>query len=145
MPTSTWSSSHLGSRVQDANANPDERDANTQTPLLQKTPLKPVTVSKRIALLLQNWWLWEIVSASTAVLAATVIIIILLVFDQSSLPDWPSVFTVRCVHILDSQLLLNYCVDQLSHLLLCNHSEAFHHVGCWCLHLPIKMAMVPPR
>lgn len=88
-------SSHLDGHVQDAD--PEERDADTQTPLLKRSLLTPATLSKRVALLFQNWWLWEIVSAITAILAIIVIIIILVIFDQSSLPDWPSVFTVRCI------------------------------------------------
>lgn len=71
------------------------QDVDSQTPLLKGSIPKPTATSKRIALLFQNWWLWEIVSAGTAVLAVVVIIIILVIFDQSSLPDWPSVFTVR--------------------------------------------------
>lgn len=90
--------SHLDDHAQ--GSNPNERDANSQTPLLKRPFPKPATVSARINLLFQNWWLWEIVSAMTAVLAITVIIVILVVFDQSSLPDWPSVLTVRSIYIL---------------------------------------------
>ena len=78
----------------------NEQDANSQTPLLKRPLPKPATLLARITLLFQNWWLWEIISAITAVLAFTVIIVILAIFDQSSLPDWPSVFTVRSVYIL---------------------------------------------
>ena len=90
-------SSHLDGRAQDANL--DERDADSQTPLLKRSLAKPATVSKRVSLLFQNWWLWEIVSAVVAVLTIIVIIVILVIFDQSSLPDWPSVFTVRSIYI----------------------------------------------
>ena len=51
------------------------RDVDCQTPLLKGSVPKPTATSKRIALLFQNWWLWEIVSAGTAVLAVVVIII----------------------------------------------------------------------
>ena len=78
----------------------NEQNANSQTPLLKRPFPKPATLLARITLLFQNWWLWEIISAITAVLAITVIIVILAIFDQSSLPDWPSVFTVRSVYIL---------------------------------------------
>lgn len=70
MPTS--GSSHLDGHAQDANA---------QTPLLKKPLHKSATVSKRIALLFQDWWLWEVVSAITAVLAIIVILVILVVFN----------------------------------------------------------------
>lgn len=133
MPTS--GSSHLDGHAQ---------DADSQTPLLKRSLHKSATVSRRVALLFQNWWLWEIISAATAVLAIMVIVIILIVFDQSSLPDWPSVFTVRSIYILNCTLLLKTCVDKLSHFPLCNNREAFHHVGCWCLDLTIEMVMVPP-
>lgn len=133
MPTS--GSSHLDGHAQ---------DADSQTPLLKKSLNKSATVSKKVILLFQNWWLWEIVSAITAVLAIIVIIVILVVFNQSSLPDWPSVFTVRSICYLNSSIMLKTCVDKLSHLLLCHNSEAFHYVGCWSLDLAIEMVMVPP-
>ena len=85
-----------GSRRPDGHA----EEANAQTPLLRKSLQKSAAVSSRMALLLQDWWLWEILSAITAVVAIIVIIVILVLFDQSSLPDWPSVFTVRSTNIL---------------------------------------------
>ncbi len=141
MPAS--GSSHLDGHAQ--NADPDERDADSQTPLLKRFVHKPPpTVLKRVSLLFQNWWMWEIVSAIVAVLAIVVIIVILVGFDQSSLPDWPSIFTVRSICILYSNILLKIGVDKLSHLLLCRNSEAFHHVGGWSLDLAVQMVMVPP-
>lgn len=140
MPTS--GSSHLDGRAQDANL--DERDADSQTPLLKRSLAKPATVSKRVSLLFQNWWLWEFVSSIVAVLAILVIIVILVVFDQSSLPDWPSVFTVRSIHMHYPYIPLKVCVDKFGHLLLCRNSETFHHVGCWSLDLAIQMVVVPP-
>ena len=80
---------------QDANLN--ERDVDSQTPLLRGSLATPISASKRLSLLFQNWWLWEILSAGTAVTAIAVITIILVAFDQSALPDWPSVFTVRSI------------------------------------------------
>lgn len=123
----------------------NERDANSQTPLLKRPLPKPATLVARIILLFQNWWLWEIVSAITAVLAVTVIIIILVVYDQCSLPDWPSVFTVRSVYILYVNILLNICVDKFRNFLLWRNSEAFYILGGWSLNLAIEMVMVPPR
>ncbi len=140
MPAS--GSSHLDGHAQ--NADPDERDADSRTPLLKRSVPKPPTALKEVSLLFQNWWMWEIVSAIVAVLAIVVIIVILVGFDQSSLPDWPSVFTVRSICILYSNILLKSCVDKLSHLLLCRNSEAFHHVSGWSLNLAVQMVMVPP-
>ena len=87
--------SHIDGRVQDPNTT-DEIDADPQTPLLKRSPPPECSsVSRRISSHFQNWWLWEIVSAGTAALSIIAIIIILVAFDQRSLPDWPSVFTVR--------------------------------------------------
>ncbi len=141
MPTA----GHLDGHNQDPN--PDERDTDPQTPLLLlKKPLpKPTSMSKRMALLFHNWWLWEIVSAGIAVLAVTVVIAILVVFDQSSLPDWPSIFTVRSIYISISNLLLIFrFVDKFGHILLCHNSEIVHHFGCWSLNIAIEMVVVPP-
>ena len=88
---------------QDANLN--ERDVNSQTPLLRESLDIPMSASKRLSLLFQNWWLWEILAAGTAFTAIAVITIILVVFNQSALPDWPSVFTVRSV----TTWFLTYC------------------------------------
>lgn len=77
------------------NAQSDEHNADSRTPLLTKPLPKPALITQRIALLFQDWWLWELASASVAVLATTAIIVILILYDESSLPDWPSVFTVR--------------------------------------------------
>ena len=81
----------------DQDANLDERDVNSQTPLLSESLNTAISASGNISLLFQNWWLWEILSAGTAITAIAVIIIILAVFNQSALPDWPSVFTVRSI------------------------------------------------
>lgn len=75
------------------------QDDDFRTPLLKKGMPKPAVVSNRISLLLQDWWLWEILSAIVAVLATSAIVVILVLYDNSSLPDWPSVFTVRCSSI----------------------------------------------
>ena len=67
-------------------------------PLLNNnTTRRASSTANRLGSLFQDWWLWEVVGATTCVLALSVIIIILAVFDASSLPDWPSVFTVRCI------------------------------------------------
>lgn len=135
--------SHLDGHAQGSYTN--EQNANSQTPLLKRPLPKPATVLARINLLFQNWWLWEIVSAITAVLAIIVIIVVLVIFDQSSLPDWPSVFTVRSVYILFVNILLKTRLDKFNHLLLWRNSEAFHNLGGWSLNFAIEMVMVPPR
>ncbi len=70
------------------------RDVDSQTLLLQKELPKSASIARQVSLLLQDWWLWEILSAITAILATTAIIFVLVLYDRSSLPDWPSVFTV---------------------------------------------------
>ena len=73
------------------------QDEDSRTPLLKQSIPRPASLSRKISLLLQDWWLWEILSALTALISSTVIIVILVIFDSSSLPDWPSVFTVGCM------------------------------------------------
>lgn len=121
--------------------NLDEQDTHSQVSLLRASP---IPASQRIPLLSPNWWLWEMVSAGTAFLAIVVIIIILAIFDQSSLPDWPSAVTVRSIYPLPHNLLLKSCVDKFSHLPVRNCSETFNYVGCWSLDIAIEMVMAPP-
>lgn len=73
----------------------NQADAHSQTPLLSKSIPKPASIREKVAVLLQDWWLWELASAVVASLAFIAILLILLLYDGSSLPDWPSVFTVR--------------------------------------------------
>ena len=73
----------------------DEHDGNSQTPLLKKPKRQARLASTKVSLLLQDWWLWELLSALLAILSTTAIIVILVRYDGSSLPDWPSVLTVR--------------------------------------------------
>lgn len=91
------------------NAIRDDRDVDSRTPLLKNSLPTPTLVSQKTALLFQNWWLWEILSAGTAVSAIILIIAILILFDQSSLPDWPSVFTVD----FSASLILHLLLRQL--------------------------------
>ncbi len=79
---------------------PNEEDmgaenADHRTPLLKTTLSRQNQIRQRIARLLGDWWLWEILGATIAVLAILAIVAILLTYDSSSLPGWPSVFTVR--------------------------------------------------
>ena len=69
---------------------------NSSTPLLKTKPSRHAfSLLNRLSSLLEDWWLWEILGATTCVLALLIIIVILAIFDSRSLPDWPSVFTVR--------------------------------------------------
>ena len=137
---STGGGRDLDDPNQDANL--DERDVDSHTPLLRKSLTTPISASKRLLLLFPNWWLWEILSASTAVTAIAAITIILVAFNQSALPDWPTVFTVRSYHNFAFNLPLKSCVDKFSHLFVCDSSEAFYHVGRWSLDIAIEMVMV---
>ncbi len=70
--------------------------ADSRTPLLKSLPLQRASSARsKISGLLSDWWLWEIISAATCILALAVIVVILLLYDSSALPDWPFVFTVR--------------------------------------------------
>lgn len=96
MPTA--SSNGRDGLIQEADL--DEQDTHSRIPLLRASHNESIPASQKVPLLFRNWWLWEIVSAGTAFLAIVVIIIILAIFDQSSLPDWPSMFTVRSSDLL---------------------------------------------
>lgn len=67
---------------------------DSATPLLQKTFTQTRSLPQRLTLALQNWFLWEILSATTAVVAMAITVIVLAIYDSSSLPDWPSSITV---------------------------------------------------
>ena len=70
--------------------------ANSSTPLLlPNASRRASTFLGLLSGLLQDWWLWELIGATTCVVALAVIIVLLAVYDSCSLPDWPSVFTVR--------------------------------------------------
>lgn len=73
----------------------NERNAHCRTPLLINAGARQASIKQRIVLLLQDWWLWELLSALIALFATVAIITILVLYDGSPLPDWPSAFTVR--------------------------------------------------
>lgn len=72
-----------------------EDDNNERTPLLKSASSQGTSLAQNAASLFANWWLWELIEACTSIIALAVIVIILFIYDGSSLPDWPSVFTVR--------------------------------------------------
>ncbi|KAL6721585.1 hypothetical protein ACLMJK_000689 [Lecanora helva] len=75
----------------------DGNEVDYRIPLLNKSRPEPITLSKNISLLLQDWWLWELCSALLATLSTTAIIVVLVRYDGSPLPDWPSVITLNSV------------------------------------------------
>lgn len=108
----------------------DTQDVDSRTPLLKQSVPRPGSLSRKISLLLQDWWLWEILSALTALISSTAIIVILIIFDSSSLPDWPSVFTVRCILPLQSHRKAERTnQDQFYHFFLCRDHKTCHHLG----------------
>lgn len=72
-----------------------ENGDDARIPLLQPAVSQGASLAHNVASLLSDWWLWEIIGACTSIVALTIIAVLLFVFDGSSLPDWPSVFTVR--------------------------------------------------
>lgn len=81
--------------VEDSNNIEEQQHADLRTPLLDAAGLRPSSIPQIIGNLLQNWWLWEILSSFISVLSFVSIVVILIVYDSSSLPDWPFVFNVR--------------------------------------------------
>lgn len=73
----------------------DEDDVGARVPLLKPAYYRGASCIHGVSGLLTDWWLWEILGAITCIIALAVIAVLLFVYDSSSLPDWPSVFTVR--------------------------------------------------
>ena len=74
---------------------------DSTTPLLKTSPVRrSFSLSNKLSGLLQDWWLWEVIGAITCVIALAVIVVVLAIYDSCSLPDWPSVFTVRELTLL---------------------------------------------
>lgn len=72
-----------------------ENDNSERVPLFKSASSQGASLTQQTGSLLLNWWLWELLEACISIIALVVIVIILFVYDGSSLPDWPSVFTVR--------------------------------------------------
>lgn len=72
----------------------DGTDDNPQTPLLKNASSTSHSLSEWLALVFQDWFGWEIISALVALLSLAAIASVLAAYDSSSLPDWPSVITV---------------------------------------------------
>ncbi len=126
--------------------NVEDGNADSGTPLLQRASSQHSSLSQTMSGLLHDWWLYEILGAAIAVLAILAIGVILVAYDSSSLPDWPSVFTVRqCFIPSYTFTLLNSTLDQLGCFSFCYYYEALHGFCCRGSHKPVKMALVPSR
>lgn len=87
-------------QAQDGQANEVGDVVDSHTPLLNSNALSKkgfTASSKRLSLSFQDWFSWDLASAFTASLSMAAIVILLAIFDGSSLPDWPSIFTVLCL------------------------------------------------
>lgn len=87
-------------QAQDGQANDVGDIVDIHTPLLNSNALSKkgfTATSKRLSLSFQDWFSWDLASAFTASLSMAAIVILLAIFDGSSLPDWPSIFTVLCL------------------------------------------------
>ena len=85
-------------------------DNSERAPLLKAASSQGASLTQHTGSLLSNWWLWELLETCISTIALVVIVIILFVYDGSSLPDWPSVFTVRRyfpVELLPSLMILH--------------------------------------
>ena len=76
----------------------DGHGDNARTPLLKKASSHTNSLSREVSLLFQDWFMWELLSALLALLSLVAIVCVLVVYDSSSLPDWPSVITVGFFH-----------------------------------------------
>ena len=72
----------------------DGQDDGVHTPLLKKASRHTDSLSQKVSLLFQDWFMWELLSAVLALLSLVAIVCVLAAYDSSSLPDWPSVITV---------------------------------------------------
>ncbi|KAL8923219.1 MAG: hypothetical protein Q9172_003238 [Xanthocarpia lactea] len=74
-----------------------EDNSSERAPLLKSASSQGASLIQHTGSLLSNWWLWELLEACISIIALVVIVVILFVYDGSSLPDWPSVFTINSV------------------------------------------------
>ena len=75
-------------------AHDDGHVDGVRTPLLKKVSSHTDSLSQKLSLLFQDWFLWELLSALLALLSLVAIVCVLAAYDSSSLPDWPSAITV---------------------------------------------------
>ena len=71
--------------------------SQSHLPLLYKGNVERAfnPLAHRWTLLTKDWWLWELIAATTATGAIAVIVVVLLIVDESPRPNWPSLITVR--------------------------------------------------
>lgn len=72
----------------------EEQSTNYTTPLLKASDSQSSSILQSVGKLLQDWWLWEVIASLTSLLSITAITVILIIYNSSSLPDWPSFLTV---------------------------------------------------
>lgn len=120
----------------------DHEVADVDAPLLQHLdPGKPArSTLTAIKTLCQDSFMFELISALLALLSLTVIVSVLACYNESALPDWPSIFTVGSTLSRSSQIPT--CVDQYIHILFRHRWSAFHHDYRRCMHFAIEMALV---
>ena len=121
------------------------RDEGEDSPLLPKDLGKwSSSLISKLGLSFQDWFSWELVSALVALVSVSAIIVVLAIFDNSSLPDWPSIFTV-CPnsHFMPPRLSITYAKqDQHDSLSLFFHCQVSHYVHCRNMHIAVEVALV---
>lgn len=85
MPQSIDGNATDGSELDESN--------DPTAPLLKSQSSYHTRIVEKIASLLSNWWLWEILGAIICLIAFSMIVLLLAIFDGSSRPDWPSIIT----------------------------------------------------
>ena len=106
--SSRYNSHHAYDSDGSNNTGLEPQDADSRTPLLRGVRVRTRSLFHNIGQLLQNWWLWEIIGAFTSVLSLSIIFLILLLYDSSSLPDWPFIFNVRLCLGLNFDFVAEY-------------------------------------
>jgi hypothetical protein len=107
----------------------EEQPSNSRTPLLKSDDKQQSSFSGKISNLLQDWWLWELFALGTSLLSITIITVILFLYDSSSLPDWPSVFTVRFFPFSLHCALSKSRLDQFRYFFLWYHRKVIVRVS----------------
>ena len=117
-----------------ASGNAQPQDDDSRTPLLGAVTVQSRSMLDKISSLLQNWWLWEIVGAATSVVCISIILVILLLYNSSSLPDWPFIFNVRMFWILifKSRLTADNILDQFHYLFIWYDCKVVPWICCEC-------------
>ena len=140
------SNTHADPRTSQREGN-DDGDicgAEENTPLLKAARLQSKRWTHRITISLQDWFSWEILSALMTTASIAIIITILALFDDSSLPDWPFVFTVRSDTCSSGKIhpTNNNGSGQFCYFIFLHYRKTRHDVGHWIIDFTVKMALV---